>query len=119
MNGLPTTQAYVNAWMSQIQTESGGNPSAIGGNDGLADGNATGLLQTKPGTFAANAFPGHGNIMNGFDNILAAIRYAKGRYGSNMLGVIGHGHGYENGGWITQDGLTELEKKGNQRSFYQ
>lgn len=56
MNGLPTTQAYVNAWMSQIQTESGGNPSAIGGNDGLADGNATGLLQTKPGTFAANAF---------------------------------------------------------------
>ena len=110
MNGLSTSQAYVNAWMSQIQTESGGNPSAIGGNDGLADGNATGLLQTKPGTFAANAFPGHGNIMNGFDNILAAIRYAKGRYGANMLGVIGHGHGYENGGWVTEEMYRVGEK---------
>lgn len=108
MNGLPTSQAYVNAWMSQIQTESGGNPSAIGGNDGLADGNATGLLQTKPGTFAANAFPGHGNIMNGFDNILAAIKYAKNRYGSNMLGVIGRGHGYANGGIVNQHQIAEI-----------
>lgn len=108
MNGLPTSQAYVNAWMSQIQTESGGNPSAIGGNDGLADGNATGLLQTKPGTFAANAFPRHGNIMNGFDNILAAIKYAKNRYGSNMLGVIGRGHGYANGGIVNQHQIAEI-----------
>ncbi|MDT2423968.1 tape measure protein [Enterococcus avium] len=108
MNGLPTTQAYVNAWMSQIQTESRGNPSAIGGNDGLADGNATGLLQTKPGTFAANAFPGHGNIMNGFDNMLAAIKYAKNRYGSNMLGVIGRGHGYANGGIVNQHQIAEI-----------
>lgn len=110
MNGLPTTQGYVNAWMSQIQTESRGNPSAIGGNDGLADGNATGLLQTKPGTFAANAFPGHGNIMNGFDNMLAAIKYAKNRYGSNMLGVIGRGHGYANGGIVNQHQIAEGNK---------
>ncbi|SET96548.1 phage tail tape measure protein, TP901 family, core region [Enterococcus malodoratus] len=105
MNGLPTTKSYVNAWMAQIDSESDGDEKAIGGNDGLADGNATGLLQTKPGTFAANAFPGHGNIMNGFDNMLAAIRYAKNRYGANMLGVIGRGHGYENGGLINKDGL--------------
>lgn len=106
-NGLPTSAAYVNAWLAQINTESGGNPSAVGGNDGIiAEGNATGLLQTKPGTFAANAFPGHGNIMNGYDNILAAIRYAKGRYGSNMLGVIGHGHGYANGGEVDKPTLA-------------
>lgn len=70
MNGLPSTGAYVNAWLRQIQTESSGNPNAVGGTDGLADGRATGLLQTKPGTFRANAFPGHGNIFNGFDNML-------------------------------------------------
>ena len=108
MNNLPTSSAYVDAWMRQIQTESSGNPLAIGGNDGLADGNATGLLQTKPGTFAANAFPGYGNIMSGFDNILAAINYAKKRYGSNMLGVIGRGHGYANGGIVNQHQIAEI-----------
>ncbi|WVT92375.1 tape measure protein [Enterococcus durans] len=108
MNNLPTSSAYVDAWMRQIQTESGGNPLAIGGNDGLADGNATGLLQTKPGTFAANAFPGYGNIMSGFDDILAAINYAKKRYGSGMLGVIGRGHGYANGGIVNQHQIAEI-----------
>lgn len=108
MNNLPTSSAYVDAWMRQIQTESGGNPLAIGGNDGLADGNATGLLQTKPGTFAANAFPGYGNIMSGFDNILAAINYAKKRYGSGILGVIGRGHGYANGGIVNQHQIAEI-----------
>ncbi|MDT2759266.1 tape measure protein [Enterococcus xiangfangensis] len=115
MNQLPTSQAYVNAWLSQIQSESRGNEKAIqpgADPDGDGSGPAIGLLQTKRGTFLANAFPGYGNIMKGFDNMLAAIRYAKNRYGANMLGVIGHGHGYENGGWITQDGLYRAGEKG-------
>lgn len=111
LNGLPANGAYVGAWLRQINTESGGNPRAIGGNDGLADGNATGLLQTKPGTFRAHAFPGHGQIFNGFDNMLAAIHYAKARYGATgMLSVIGHGHGYENGGFSYAHQLAEISE---------
>ncbi|WP_273731446.1 CHAP domain-containing protein [Leuconostoc mesenteroides] len=105
--GLSTSGSMVSKVLKQIQTESSGNAKAIGGNDGLADGNATGLMQVKPGTFKAYAVDGHNNIMNGYDNILAGLNYAKHTYGNN-LSFLGQGHGYANGGLITKHQIAEI-----------
>ncbi|MEH1647537.1 tape measure protein [Pediococcus pentosaceus] len=95
--GLSTSASMVSRVLRQINTESGGNPKAMGGTDGLADGHAEGLMQVKPGTFSAYHLSGHNNIWNGYDNILAGLNYAKHRYGSG-LSFLGNGHGYANGG---------------------
>lgn len=105
--GLSTSSSMVKKVLAQIQTESGGNAKAIGGSDGLSDGNATGLMQVKPGTFKANALSGHNDIMNGYDNILAGLNYAKHRYGDS-LSFLGQGHGYANGGLITKNQMVEV-----------
>lgn len=98
--GLSTSASMVNRVLRQINTESGGNPRAMGGTDGLADGHAMGLMQVKPGTFRAYHLPGHNDIWNGFDNLLAGLNYAKHRYGRG-LSFLGNGHGYANGGIAT------------------
>lgn len=110
-NGLSTSDGMVQKVLRQIQTESGGNEKAVQG--GYTDVNtisgdlAKGLMQTISATFNAYAFPGHHNIFNGYDNLLAALAYAKNRYGSN-LSYLGQGHGYANGGLITQHQIAEI-----------
>lgn len=104
---LHLSSSLVGKVLRQIQTESGGNPKAMGGTDGLADGHAMGLMQVKPGTFAANKLPGHGNIWNGFDNLLAGLNYARKRYGDSLY-FLGQGHGYANGGRIDTEQLIHI-----------
>ena len=101
---LHLSSSLVGRVLKQIQTESGGNPKALGGDDGLSDGRAMGLMQVKPPTFAAYKLPGHDNIWNGFDNLLAGLNYARHRYGDG-LSFLGQGHGYANGGIATQPSI--------------
>ncbi|RAG87109.1 hypothetical protein DN069_03065 [Streptacidiphilus pinicola] len=65
-------------------TESSGNPHAENhwdGNQALYGG-TFGLIQTIKPTFAQYSLPGHKDIFNPVDNIIAGVRYANDRYGS-------------------------------------
>lgn len=106
-NGLSTSTSIIEKVLRQIATESGGNPKVTQGGadpDGDGSGPAMGLMQTKRATFLANAFPGHHDIFNGYDSLLAGLHYAKGRYGAD-LSFLGNGHGYANGGWADKPSI--------------
>lgn len=110
-NGLSTSDDMVNRVLRQIATESSGDEKAVQGDIGdinnITGDLAKGLMQTISATFNAYKFPGHGDIFNGYDNLLAALNYAKSSYGSD-LSFLGNGHGYANGGLITSHGLYEI-----------
>lgn len=103
--GVQLSSGQIQKMLTQINTESKGNPNAIGGTDGLSDGHATGLLQFKPGTFRHWAISGHGNIMSGYDQILAAINCLNngGEGGWGSFGIPGRG--WATGGEITSQML--------------
>lgn len=101
-NGLSTSDDMIARVMRQIATESGGNAHAVqpgADPDGDGSGPALGLMQTKRATFNAYKAPGHDDIFNAYDNLLAALNYAKHTYGPS-LSFLGNGHGYATGGHI-------------------
>lgn len=116
--GLPTSDDYVNAWLRQIQSESGGNPKILqqvkdvnsGGNE------AMGLVQVIPGTFAAyrdKSLPN--DRTHPLANLVAGMNWAKykaGRRGTSMLSFIGKGHGYEDGTKNAKRGLAIVGESG-------
>ena len=107
MAGLPQTSQYIKAWQEQARTESTFNPKARN------PSGASGLVQVKPATFNAFKLPGHGNIWNPLDNLIAGMRYAKATYGpKKMLDRIGHGLPYYTGGIINTDGTYQLADGG-------
>jgi hypothetical protein len=75
-----------------VQHESGANPHAYNGWDSNAAAGhpSEGIAQVIGPTFQAYALPGHHNIWNPVDNMIAAFRYAISRYGSmnNIPGVV-------------------------------
>ncbi|EKQ10994.1 phage tail length tape-measure protein [Lacticaseibacillus casei A2-362] len=105
-NGFDASAYQVAAWMRVIQRESNGNPRAIN----LWDSNAKkgipsmGLVQTIGPTFNAFKFPGHNDVYNGYDDLLAGIHYMKSIYGSgsSAFARVSGSEGYANGGLITQ-----------------
>ncbi|MCD5517401.1 tape measure protein [Lactobacillus delbrueckii subsp. sunkii] len=106
---VAATKAKINKLLRQIQTESGGNPSAWQGvHDVNSGGNeARGLLQFAGSTWAADALPGHTDWRNGFNEILAAIHVLE-RGGEGGWGNVGNGHGWAMGGLISQHGRYEI-----------
>ncbi|MBB5918775.1 hypothetical protein BJY24_007687 [Nocardia transvalensis] len=89
--GYDTDQIDPSAIAAIIQHESSGNPHAINNWDSNAAAGtpSKGLMQTIDPTFNAYALPGHRDIWNPVDNIIAGVRYAIDRYGSvgNVPGV--------------------------------
>lgn len=89
--GVPVTDANLRAVNLIVQKESAWNPNAVNNWDSnAAKGTPSkGLMQTIGPTFNSYAIPGHKNILDPVDNMVAGIRYAVDRYGSlqNVPGV--------------------------------
>lgn len=104
---VTATEGKINKLLRQIQTESGGNPTIpqqISDNNSAAGHPAQGLLQFVPSTFNSWAVKDHHQILNGYDQILAAINCLE-HGGEGGWGNVGNGHGWMNGGWADRPAI--------------
>lgn len=110
-NGIEPTDFRVSKILATIQRESGGDPNVQNNWDSNARAGtpSIGLMQTIGPTFNAYKHPGHNNIRNGYDNLLAAINYIKHRYGTSDAAFNRvAAYGYANGGLVHKNGVYEL-----------
>jgi hypothetical protein len=91
-HGTPSSVLDTGAAFIVALHESGGDPGASNGWDSNAAAGtpSEGIAQTIGPTFSAYAVPGHHDIWNPVDNMVAAFRYAISRYGSmsDIPGVV-------------------------------
>lgn len=90
-DGVPASELNEAGVLLIIEHESGGNPNAVNDWDGNAAAGdpSRGLMQVIGATFDEYKLPGHDDIYDPVDNIVAGVRYALSRYGSiqNVPGV--------------------------------
>lgn len=98
--GVPMSKMNANQIAAMIASESSNDPKAVNNWDSNAKAGhpSIGLMQTIAPTFKQYKLPGHNDITNPVDNIIAGVRYAIDRYGSisNVPGVrkLAAGDGY-------------------------
>ncbi|KAL3949394.1 NlpC/P60 family protein [Lentilactobacillus hilgardii] len=115
-NGFSASPSQISAWMRVIARESNGNPKAINNWDSNAKAGhpSKGLVQTIDSTFNTYKFKGHGQIYNGFDDLLAGINYMKHIYGkgASAFARVSGPEGYAKGGHINRNKLSIVGEKG-------
>lgn len=110
--------AFIHNLMQVIMNESGGRNIMQQIHDMNSGGNeARGILQYTPGTFMHYAMPGHTNIMNPYDQLLAFFNNTDWANSIGMTTIWGHtkmdwlhsgpqgGRRFANGGWADKSSI--------------
>lgn len=107
--GYEPTPAKIDAWIRQIDTEAGGDPNIaqqIVDVNGTGEAAGVGLGQMIPTTWQAYRDPSlPDNRRDPWAMTNAMVRYGEQKFGPSLLDVIGHGHGYDQGGVANGIGL--------------